>query len=59
MQELFTPEEAAAYLKVSPNTVRTWLRQGKLKGHKLTGGIWRISEQALKEFIGQEQGEGE
>jgi excisionase family DNA binding protein len=57
-KELLTPDEAAALLKVNPNTIRTWLRQGKLKGVKLAGGVWRISDEAIKAFIGEEQAEG-
>ncbi len=51
-KELLTPEEAARLLKVNPATVRAWLREGKLKGVKLPGGFWRISEEALQELTG-------
>ncbi len=54
-KELLTPEEAAAILKVNANTVRAWLRAGKLKGVKLAGGLWRISEDAINIFLGEEQ----
>ncbi len=55
MKELLTPEEAARLLKVDPATIRAWLRAGKLKGVKLGGGHWRISEEAITAFIGEEQ----
>jgi excisionase family DNA binding protein len=55
MKELLTPEEAARLLKVDPATIRAWLRAGKLKGYKLAGGHWRISEEAITAFIGEEQ----
>ncbi len=51
MKELLTPEEAARVLKVDPATIRAWLRAGQLKGIKLPGGFWRISEEALEEYI--------
>jgi excisionase family DNA binding protein len=54
MKELLTPEEAAKVLRVDPATVRVWLRQGKLKGSKLAGGHWRISEAELERFINGE-----
>jgi excisionase family DNA binding protein len=31
-------------------TVRLWIRQGKLKAVKL-GGLWRISEEELQRFV--------
>jgi excisionase family DNA binding protein len=56
MEKLYTPEEAAKFLAVNPNTVRTWLREGQIKGVKLGGRIWRISEEDLKDFINQNRG---
>jgi excisionase family DNA binding protein len=32
-----TPEEAAQYLRVETRTILLWTRQGKLKGHLLSG----------------------
>ncbi|MDZ4131564.1 MAG: helix-turn-helix domain-containing protein [Dethiobacteria bacterium] len=52
--EYLTVEEAAAILKVRENTVRDWLKSGKLKGHKI-GRIWRLTEEAISEFV--EKGE--
>ncbi len=52
-----TPEAAAERLDVAPTTVRSWLRKGVLKGSKLAGGkLWRISEEAIDEFIKAGQG---
>ncbi len=55
--KLLTPEEVAELLNVSPVTVKAWLRRGKLHGTKLGGNMWRISNEALEEFIksGQKQ----
>jgi excisionase family DNA binding protein len=36
-EEYLTVNEAAARLKVTAETVRVWLRQGKLKGTRLGG----------------------
>ncbi|WP_374709331.1 helix-turn-helix domain-containing protein [Desmospora profundinema] len=47
---MLTPEEAAERLAVSPNTIRKWLRSGKLQGYKLPN-VWRIRESDLNQFI--------
>jgi excisionase family DNA binding protein len=39
-----TADEAAQYLKVEPRTLLLWTRQGKVKGHRLSGTkrhVWR------------------
>lgn len=46
----FTVTEAATILKVAPNTIRDWLKSGKLKGSKI-GRLWRIHEADLDDFI--------
>jgi excisionase family DNA binding protein len=48
--QLLTPEEAAARLKISRVTVGDWLRSGKLKGVKV-GRLWRIRESDLENFL--------
>ncbi|MDI6854529.1 MAG: helix-turn-helix domain-containing protein [Deltaproteobacteria bacterium] len=55
LEKLYTPEEAAAVLRVKPRTIMEWLRQGKLKGVKLGGKLWRIREADLRAFIEQGQ----
>ena len=40
-----TAREAAQYLKVKPSTLLLWARQGKVKGHVLSGShrvTWRF-----------------
>lgn len=37
MEKLFSPEEAAAYLGVHVQTVRAWVRSGRLPASRLTG----------------------
>jgi excisionase family DNA binding protein len=49
-QELLTIEEAADYLKVTPFTVRRYLREGKLPGLKV-GGQWRIGRDDLTDKL--------
>lgn len=46
MSRLLTVDETAKYLKVSPYTVRKWLRTGKLRGHKI-GRLYRVVEDDL------------
>ncbi len=49
---VLTTEEAAKRIGVKQTTVRTWLNNGLLEGTKVGGGkLWRISEEALEEFI--------
>lgn len=52
--ELLKVDDVAARLKVNPETVRVWLRQGRLRGSR-PGGTrmgWRVSESELRRFIG-------
>lgn len=43
LQDNLTVSEAAVLLRLSPATVREWLKSGKLTGHKVINGQWRIS----------------
>lgn len=47
---VFSPEEAAAYLKIHPQTVYKLLRSGELPGRKI-GQLWRISRQGLAAYL--------
>lgn len=47
---LFTPEDVAKVLLLKPETVREWLRTGKLKGVKM-GRLWRIRERDFGPLI--------
>ncbi len=52
MSEIYlTPEEAAEKYKLAAVTIRKWLRQGKLKGYKVGGTLWRIEEAELETFV--------
>jgi excisionase family DNA binding protein len=46
-----TVEQAAQRLQVTPNTIRTWIKQGRIPGNKI-GRVYRIPEQALDQFTG-------
>lgn len=45
--------DVAAKLKVHPETVRDWLRQGRLRGSRLGGDRagWRIAESEVERFL--------
>jgi excisionase family DNA binding protein len=36
-RDLLTVEQAANYLQVSPSSIRSYMRQGKLKGFRVAG----------------------
>ena len=55
LETLYTPAEVAKYFGVSPQTVRIWIKSGKLRAIKLgTKGsaLLRVPESALSEMIG-------
>lgn len=58
IEEHYTIEEVAAKLKFEPRTIQGWLKSKppKLKGIKI-GGEWRITEEAVKDFIKNQGGE--
>ena len=45
-----TPDEGALRLGMSPCTVRRWLRDGILVGHRV-GRRWELSERAVSEVV--------
>ncbi len=47
--EFLTVDEAAKRLKVTPWTLREWLKAGKVRGVKISRQ-WRISERTLTEL---------
>lgn len=53
--KIYTPEEVAEILKVRPQTVQKWLRNGQLVGIKLNKN-WRIMEEDLEKFLIQRKG---
>jgi excisionase family DNA binding protein len=50
----FTTSEAAAYLKINRRTLLEWVRQGKVKGYRLSGVIrhvWRFRKSDLDAML--------
>lgn len=51
-EQSLTPEEAAKILKVSPQTLRRWLRTGSIRGTKVGDGkLWRISQSTIDQYL--------
>ena len=51
-----TPSEAARYLRVKERTILLWARQGKVKGHWLSGlkrRVWRFRLADLDKALGE------
>ena len=50
---LLTVQEVAGRLRVNPETIRRWLRQGKLEGAMLGGDRagYRIAESELRRLL--------
>lgn len=51
---LYTVEQIADKLQVDLETVRIWLRAGKLKGIKV-GRLWRVRERDLEVFLKKDE----
>ncbi len=49
--DLMTAQEVALLLRVHPNTVMTWAKQGKLAGLKMNGGRWRFHRSDIEKFL--------
>jgi excisionase family DNA binding protein len=48
--DLLTAAEVAEILDIHPRTVGEYIREGKLHAYQFGGG-WKISENALREFV--------
>jgi excisionase family DNA binding protein len=51
--KFYTVTETAGILNITPQTVRAYIKQGKLRGKRIGRPIL-ITEKALREFIGEE-----
>lgn len=49
-EKVYTPKAAAEALEVHEETIRQWLRSGKLGGVKV-GRLWRVRESDLEAFL--------
>lgn len=52
LSEFFTVEELAEKLKVSEQTIRLWIREGRLEAYKF-GRAHRVPAEALQRFLEQ------
>ena len=50
-ETLYTTREVAEILRVREETIRAWLRKGKLLGIKLPDGDYRIKESTVREIL--------
>ena len=59
-EDLLTVTEVAEQLRVSEETVRRWLRDGRLRGRRLpsTRAGWRIPASEMRRFVAEEDPEG-
>lgn len=53
MTKLYTTEEVAEILKYDVQTIRRFIREGKLPGHKI-GKEYRIQEEDFEFFLKKE-----
>ncbi len=52
LSELLTVDEVADQLKVHPESVRRWLREGRLTGYRISRrGGWRIRPDSVQEML--------
>ena len=53
-EQLLTVQEVAAKLKLNPETVRRWLREGRLRGVKFgRRGGYRVSEAEVQRLLAE------
>lgn len=59
MESLLTVEEVAEQLKVHPETVRRWLREGRLEGYRISRrGGWRVKPESVVKMLEAMNAEG-
>jgi excisionase family DNA binding protein len=52
VEKLLTVEDVAERLQVHPETVRRWLREGRLEGYRISRrGGWRIRIEAVEAML--------
>lgn len=52
MNDLLTVNEVAAILRLSPFTIRRWIKEQKLRAVKV-GSVWRVYKVDLEKFLGE------
>lgn len=57
-EPLYTVKEVAERLKINPETVRVWIRQGRLRGVLMGGrrGGYRVPAAELRRMLGADHG---
>lgn len=55
IEPLLTTQQCADLFGVSQETIRSWLKDGRLNGIKPTG-TWRVRESEIKRFIDENHG---
>lgn len=59
MEQLLTVEDVADRLQVHPETIRRWLREGRLQGYRISRrGGWRIRPESVEAMLMEMQSEG-
>jgi excisionase family DNA binding protein len=53
-EKLYSPEEVAEYLGLSPITIRHYLRTGTMQGVQV-GHQWRVKESALEAYVAEQE----
>ena len=53
-EKLLTVDQVAERLQLRPNTIRIYLREGRLPALK-AGRVWRVRESDLLEFIARDR----
>ena len=48
--ELYTVEEVAEIVKITPYSIRTHINKGLLKAHKI-GREWRVTKEDLEKYL--------
>ena len=50
-EELLTVDQVAAELQLHPDTIRRFIREGKLKGVRISATVVRVKRSELDKFI--------
>ena len=58
-EKLLTTETVAKVLLVKADTLRGWLRIGKIKGVKVGNRLWRVRESELEAFLRESKGKSQ
>ena len=52
VQPCWTVPELAAYLQISRRTITAWIRQGRLRAHRLSATVTVIEPAEVERFLG-------